>query len=235
MSILPVVQQNLELKIEKVENIIDDVTDDQSEDEPEPIINVRERKKAVREEIFDIKEKEVEEVEEVEDFEEDEVVEQPVLKIPEKRKPARNYEAGYRIGEYEVITDKRGNKRWQSDTVLAKARERMLKGHQDGTMTQRGKARNPQKDELKSVKQLEQANEDMLKKYQEDLVKVVQKASFDAVEAYDIKRKARKAEKKATQNANQVNNELHNKLAGIQQQRQRPSYGQPGYFNQCWD
>ena len=239
MSILPVVQQNLELKIEKSDNIIEDETDDESQegDEPqEPIITVRERKKPVRSELFDIKEPEpeVEEVEEVEDFEEEEE-EEPVIVKPKKRGPARNYEVGYTEGVHKVYLDKRGNKRWMSDLVHQKARERMLKFHSEGKTNLKGNNRKLNKqNELKSVEQLEKVNEEMLKKYQEDLVKVVQKASFDAVEAYDVKRKARKAEKKATQNAILVNDELHNKLSGIQQ-KMKPTYGTPGYFNQCWD
>jgi hypothetical protein len=243
MSILPVVQQNLELKIEKHEDVDIIETDDQLEDEPEPIIRVRERKKPIRSEIFDIREQEPEpEYEEVEDYDDeiDEEIEdepeEPVIIKPKKRGPARNYEVGYTEGVHKVYLDKRGNKRWMSDLVHQKARERMLKFHSEGKTNLKGNNRKLNKqNELKSVQQLEKVNEDMLKKYQEDLVKVVQKASFDAVEAYDVKRKARKAEKKATQNAIKVNDELHNKLSGIQQQRQRPKYGEIGYFNQCWE
>ena len=94
MSILPVVQQDLEEKLEVEEDIIDDETEEQSEEEQEPIIEVKERKKAVRSEIFDVK-----------DEPEPEPDPEPVQAVPEtvepvkpkKRRPAKFYEEGHKM------------------------------------------------------------------------------------------------------------------------------------------
>jgi len=236
MSILPVVQQDLEEKLQEDEEIIEDETEDESEEEVEPIIEVKTRKKAVRSEIFDVKdEPEPEPVQESE----------PVKQKPKKRRPAKLYEEGYTEGDYRVMIDKNGNKRWVNDENIKKATERILKVHQEGnTVRTKGIGRKkkppPVEKQLQEVlkKQEEQANnlsEEFLKKYQEDLMKVVQQASLHAVETYDSKRKARKAEKKAQEQAQLVNNQLQNKLSGIQQQQQRKKYGEPGFFNDCWN
>jgi len=75
-------------------------------------------------------------------------------------------------------------------------------------------------------------SEEFIKKYQEDLSMLVQKASFNAVEEYDKKRKERKAEKKAQQNAELVQSQMRSKLEGL---KQPVKYGSPGYFDSCWD
>ena len=236
MSILPVVQQDLEEKLEVEENIIDDETEEQSEEEQEPIIEVKERKKAVRSEIFDVKDEPEPEPEPVE---EEPVKEEPVK--PKKRRPAKFYEEGHTEGDFRVMIDKNGSKRWVNDKHLQRSRERLSKMHKEGLIkfTPKKKKPPPVEKQLQDVlkKQEEQTNnlsEQFLKKYQEDLMKVVQQASLQAVETYDTKRKERKAEKKAKEQADLVNSQLQNKLAGIQQQR-KPKYGESGFFNDCWN
>lgn len=242
MSILPVVQQDLEEKLEVEEDIIENETDDQSEEEQEPIIEVKERKKAVRSEIFDVKDEPEPEPEPVQEEPVQAVPEtvEPVKQKPKKRRPAKLYEEGYTEGDYRVMIDKNGNKRWINDENIKKATERIMKVHQEGNTRRTGgngrkKKPPPVEKQLQDVlkKQEEQKNnisEEFLKKYQEDLMKVVQQASLQAVETYDTKRKARKAEKKAKQ----INDQLQNKLSGIQQQR-KPKYGEAGFFNDCWN
>lgn len=239
MSILPVVQQDLEEKLEVEEEIIDDETEDQSEEEQEPIIEVKERKKAVRSEIFDVKDEPEPEPEPVE---EKPVEEKPVEPVkPKKRRPAKFYEEGHTEGDFRVMIDKNGSKRWVNDKHLQRSRERLSKMHKEGLIkhTPKKKKPPPVEKQLQDVlkKQEEQTNnlsEQFLKKYQDDLMKVVQQASLQAVETYDTKRKARKAEKKAKEQADLVNSQLQNKLAGIQQQR-KPKYGEAGFFNDCWN
>lgn len=236
MSILPVVQQDLEEKLEVEEDIIDDETEEQSEEEQEPIIEVKERKKAVRSEIFDVKDEPEPEPEPVEEEPVQEVPE-PVKEKPKKRRPAKFYEEGHTEGDFRVMIDKNGSKRWVNDKHLQRSRERLSKMHKEGLIkhTPKKKKPPPVEKQLQDVlkKQEEQKNnisEEFLKKYQEDLMKVVQQASLQAVETYDTKRKARKAEKKAKQ----INDQLQNKLSGIQQQR-KPKYGEAGFFNDCWN
>ena len=53
--ILPVVQQDFEENLQADEELVESETEEQSEEEVEPIIEVKQRKKAVRNEIFDIK------------------------------------------------------------------------------------------------------------------------------------------------------------------------------------
>jgi hypothetical protein len=231
MSILPVVQQDLEEKLEVEEDIIESETEEQIEEEEEPIIEVKERKKAVRSEIFDVKDEPEPEPEPVK--------EEPVK--PKKRRPAKFYEEGHTEGDFRVMIDKNGSKRWVNDKHLQRSRERLSKMHKEGLIkfTPKKKKPPPVEKQLQDVlkKQEEQTNnlsEQFLKKYQEDLMKVVQEASLQAVETYDTKRKARKAEKKAKEQANLVNSQLQNKLAGIQQQR-KPKYGEAGFFNDCWN
>ena len=132
------------------------------------------------------------------------------------------------------MIDKNGKKRWISDINQQKARERMLAYHQNEKSKEKKKPRKKRSTAVKSVQQIESVNEAMLKKYQDDLLKVVQHASLQAVEQYDSRRKARKAEKKTKRQVEQVNKELNNKLSGIQQQRQPPKYGEPGFFDQCF-
>lgn len=230
MSILPVVQQDLEEKLQEDEEIIEDETENESEEEVEPIIEVKARKKAVRSEIFDVKDEPEPEPEPVQESE-------PVK--PKKRRPAKFYEEGHREGDFRVMIDKNGSKRWVNDKHLERSRERLSKMHKEGLIkfTPKKKKPPPVEKQLQEVlkKQEEQKNnisEEFLKKYQEDLMKVVQQASLQAVETYDSKRKARKAEKKAQQ----INNQLQNKLSGIQEQQQRkPRYGEAGFFNDCWN
>lgn len=229
MSILPVVQQDLEEKLQDEEQIIESETEEQSEEEQEPIIEVKQRKKAVRNEIFDVKD----------DPEPEPVKETPVKETPKKRRPAKFYEEGYREGDYYVIVDKNGNKRWLNETTVKKATERILKVHEQGGVRGRGRKTKPPSVEvqLKQVLEKQEQNknnlsEEFIKKYQEDLSMLVQKASLNAVEEYDKKRKARKAEKKAQQNAELVQSQMRNKLEGL---KEPPKYGTPGYFNSCWD
>ena len=239
MSILPVVQQDLEEKLEVEEEIIENETDDQSEEEQEPIIEVKERKKAVRSEIFDVKDEPEPEPEPVQEEPVQAVPEtvEPVKEKPKKRRPAKFYEEGHTEGDFRVMIDKNGSKRWVNDKHLQRSRERLSKMHKEGLIkhTPKKKKPPPVEKQLQDVlkKQEEQKNnisEEFLKKYQEDLMKVVQQASLQAVETYDTKRKARKAEKKAKQ----INDQLQNKLSGIQQQR-KPKYGEAGFFNDCWN
>mgnify|MGYP003134830614 CR=1 FL=1 len=241
MSILPVVQQDLEEKLDVEEEIIENETENESEEEEEPIIEVKERKKAVRNEIFDIKE-EPEPEPEHEPEPEPQVVPETVEPVkPKKRRPAKFYEEGHTEGDFRVMIDKNGSKRWVNDKHLQRSRERLSKMHKEGLIkhTPKKKKPPPVEKQLQDVlkKQEEQTNnlsEQFLKKYQEDLMKVVQQASLQAVETYDTKRKERKKEKKAKQQADLVNSQLQNKLAGIQQQR-KPKYGEAGFFNDCWN
>jgi len=226
MSILPIVQQDLEEKLQDEEEIIESETEEQSEEEQEPIIEVKQRKKAVRNEIFDVKD-------------EPEPEPEPVKQKPQKRRPAKFYEEGYREGDYYVIVDKNGNKRWLNETTVKKATERILKVHEQGGVRGRGRKTKPPSVEvqLKQVLEKQEENknnlsEEFIKKYQEDLSMLVQKASFNAVEEYDKKRKARKAEKKAQQNAELVQSQMRSKLEGL---KQPVKYGEAGYFNSCWD
>ena len=237
MSILPVVQQDLEEKLDVEEEIIENETENESEEEEEPIIEVKERKKAVRNEIFDVKEEP-----EPEPEPEPQVVPETVESVkPKKRRPAKFYEEGHTEGDFRVMIDKNGSKRWVNDKHLQRSRERLSKMHKEGLIkhTPKKKKPPPVEKQLQDVlkKQEEQTNnlsEQFLKKYQEDLMKVVQQASLQAVETYDTKRKERKKEKKAKQQAELVNSQLQNKLAGIQQQR-KPKYGEAGFFNDCWN
>ena len=243
MSILPVVQQDLEEKLQDEEVIIESETEEQSEEEPEPIIEVKERKKAVRNEIFDVKD-DPEPVEpesvEPEPVEPEPVEPEPVKQKPKKRRPAKFYEEGYREEDFRIMIDKNGSKRWVNDKTLALARARMTQMHKDGIAkapTSRKKKPPSVEVQLKQVleKQEESKNnlsEEFIKKYQEDLSMLVQKASFNAVEEYDKKRKERKAEKRAQQNAELVQRQMRNKLEGI---KQPVKYGEAGYFNSCWD
>ena len=228
MSILPIVQQDLEEKLQDEEVIIESETEEQSEEEVEPIIEVKQRKKAVRNEIFDIKD----DAEPVEP--------EPVKQKPQKRRPAKFYEEGYREGDFRIMIDKNGSKRWVNDKTLELARARMTQMHKDGIAkapTSRKKKPPSVEVQLKQVLEKQQENknnlsEEFIKKYQEDLSMLVQKASLNAVEEYDTKRKARKAEKQAQQKAEIVQSQMRSKLEGLQ----RPvKYGQVGYFNSCWD
>ena len=94
MSILPIVQQDLEEKLQDEEVIIESETEEQSEEEVEPIIEVKQRKKAVRNEIFDVKDDP--EPVEPEPVEPEPVEPEPVKQKPKKRRPAKFYEEGYR-------------------------------------------------------------------------------------------------------------------------------------------
>jgi len=239
MSILPVVQQDLEVKLEVQEEIIENETENESEEEPEPIIEVKTRKKAVRSEIFDIKD-EPEPVKEEPVLQESEPVKEEPVK-PNKRRPAKFYDEGHTEGDFRVMIDKNGSKRWVNDKHLQRSRERLSKLHKEGLIKHTPKKKKPPtvEKQLQDVlkKQEEQTNnlsEEFLKKYQEDLMKVVKQASLEAVETYDTKRKERKKEKKAKQQADLVNSQLQNKLEGIQQQR-KPKYGEAGFFNDCWN
>ena len=225
MSILPIVQQDLEEKLQDEEEIVESETEEQSEEEQEPIIEVKQRKKAVRNEIFDVK---------------DDPEPEPVKETPKKRRPAKFYEEGHREGDFRIMIDKNGSKRWVNDKTLALARARMTQMHKDGIAkapTSRKKKPPSVEVQLKQVleKQEESKNnlsEEFIKKYQEDLSMLVQKASFNAVEEYDKKRKARKAEKKAQQNAELIQSQMRSKLEGL---KQPVKYGEAGYFNSCWD
>ena len=233
MSILPIVKQDLEEKLQDEEEIIESETEEQSEEEVEPIIEVKQRKKAVRNEIFDIKDEP--EPEPVEPEPETE----PIKQKPQKRKPAKFYEEGYREGDFRVMIDKNGSKRWVNDKTLENARARMNEMHKKGIARPptRKKKAPPVEVQLKEVLEKQEQNknnlsEEFIKKYQEDLMNVVKTASLNAVEEYDTKRKARKAEKKAQQNAELVQSQMRSKLEGLQ----RPvKYGMPGYFDSCWD
>jgi SH3-like domain-containing protein len=229
MSILPIVKQDLEENLQVDEEIIESETEEQSEEEVEPIIEVKQRKKAVRNEIFDIK-----------DEPEPEPVEpEPIKQKPQKRKPAKFHEEGYREGDFRVMIDKNGNKRWVNDKTLENARARMNEMHKKGIARPptRKKKAPPVEVQLKEVLEKQEQNknnlsEEFIKKYQEDLMNVVKTASLNAVEEYDTKRKARKAEKQAQQKAEIVQSQMRSKLEGLQ----RPiKYGQVGYFDSCWD
>ena len=236
MSILPVVQQDLEEKLQDEEEIIESETEEQSEEEVEPIIEVKQRKKAVRNEIFDIKdEPEPDEPEPVEPEPETE----PIKQKPQKRKPAKFHEEGYREGDFRVMIDKNGSKRWVNDKTLENARARMNEMHKKGIARPptRKKKAPPVEVQLKEVLEKQEQNknnfsEEFIKKYQEDLMNVVKTASLNAVEEYDTKRKARKAEKKAQQRAEIVQSQMRSKLEGL---KQPVKYGEVGYFNSCWD
>jgi SH3-like domain-containing protein len=231
MSILPIVKQDLEENLQVDEEIIESETEEQSEEEVEPIIEVTQRKKAVRNEIFDIKD----EPEPVEPEPETE----PIKQKPQKRKPAKFHEEGYREGDFRVMIDKNGSKRWVNDKTLENARARMNEMHKKGIVRPptRKKKAPPVEVQLKEVLEKQEQNknnlsEEFIKKYQEDLMNVVKAASLNAVEEYDTKRKARKAEKKAQQKAEIVQSQMRSKLEGLQ----RPvKYGEVGYFNSCWD
>ena len=231
MSILPIVKQDLEENLQVDEEIIESETEEQSEEEVEPIIEVTQRKKAVRNEIFDIKD----EPEPVEPEPETE----PIKQKPQKRKPAKFHEEGYREGDFRVMIDKNGSKRWVNDKTLENARARMNEMHKKGIARPptRKKKAPPVEVQLKEVLEKQEQNknnlsEEFIKKYQEDLMNVVKAASLNAVEEYDTKRKARKAEKKAQQRAEIVQSQMRSKLEGLQ----RPvKYGQVGYFDSCWD
>ena len=233
MSILPIVQQDLEEKLQDEEEIIESETEEQSEEEVEPIIEVRQRKKAVRNEIFDIKDEP--EPEPVEPEPETE----PIKQKPQKRKPAKFYEEGYREGDFRVMIDKNGSKRWVNDKTLENARARMNEMHKKGIARPptRKKKAPPVEVQLKEVLEKQEQNknnlsEEFIKKYQEDLMNVVKTASLNAVEEYDTKRKARKAEKKAQQRAEIVQSQMRSKLEGL---KQPVKYGEVGFFNSCWD
>ena len=233
MSILPVVKQDLEEKLQDEEEIIESETEEQSEEEVEPIIEVRQRKKAVRNEIFDIKDEPEPEPEPVEPEPE------PIKQKPQKRKPAKFYEEGYREGDFRVMIDKNGSKRWVNDKTLENARARMNEMHKKGIARPptRKKKAPPVEVQLKEVLEKQEQNknnlsEEFIKKYQEDLMNVVKTASLNAVEEYDTKRKARKAEKKAQQRAEIVQSQMRSKLEGL---KQPVKYGMPGYFDSCWD
>jgi len=235
MSILPIVKQDLEENLQVDEEIIESETEEQSEEEVEPIIEVKERKKAVRNEIFDIKdEPEPEPVEPEPDPDPE-----PVKQKPQKRRPAKFYEEGHREGDFRVMIDKNGSKRWVNDKTLENARARMNEMHKKGIVrpqTRRKKAP-PVEVQLKEVLEKQEQNknnfsEEFIKKYQEDLMNVVKTASLNAVEEYDTKRKARKAEKKAQQRAEIVQSQMRSKLEGL---KQPVKYGEVGYFNSCWD
>ena len=231
MSILPIVKQDLEENLQVDDEIIESETEEQSEEEVEPIIEVTQRKKAVRNEIFDIKD----EPEPVEPEPETE----PIKQKPQKRKPAKFHEEGYREGDFRVMIDKNGNKRWVNDKTLENARARMNEMHKKGIARPptRKKKAPPVEVQLKEVLEKQEQNknnlsEEFIKKYQEDLMNIVKTASFNAVEEYDTKRKARKAEKKAQEKAEIVQSQMRSKLEGLQ----RPvEYGMPGYFDSCWD
>ena len=231
MSILPIVKQDLEENLQVDEEIIEYETEEQSEEEVEPIIEVTQRKKAVRNEIFDIKD----EPEPVEPEPETE----PIKQKPQKRKPAKFHDEGYREGDFRVMIDKNGSKRWVNDKTLENARARMNEMHKKGIVRPptRKKKAPPVEVQLKEVLEKQEQNknnlsEEFIKKYQEDLMNVVKTASLNAVEEYDTKRKARKAEKKAQQKAEIVQSQMRSKLEGLQ----RPiKYGMPGYFDSCWD
>jgi len=235
MSILPIVKQDLEENLQVDEEIIESETEEQSEEEVEPIIEVTQRKKAVRNEIFDIKDDP--EPEPVEPEPEPET--EPVKQKPQKRKPAKFHEEGYREGDFRVMIDKNGSKRWVNDKTLENARARMNEMHKKGIVRPqtRKKKAPPVEVQLKEVLEKQEQNknnfsEEFIQKYQEDLMNVVKTASLNAVEEYDTKRKARKAEKKAQQKAEIVQSQMRSKLEGLQ----RPvKYGMPGYFNTCWD
>jgi len=231
MSILPVVKQDIEENLQVDDEIIESETEEQSEEEVEPIIEVRQRKKAVRNEIFDIK-----------DEPEPEPVEpetEPIKQKPQKRKPAKFYEEGYREGDFRVMIDKNGSKRWVNDKTLENARARMNEMHKKGIARPptRKKKAPPVEVQLKEVLEKQEQNknnlsEEFIKKYQEDLMNVVKTASLNAVEEYDTKRKARKAEKKAQQRAEIVQSQMRSKLEGL---KQPVKYGEVGFFNSCWD
>lgn len=229
MSILPIVKQDLEENLQDEEEIIESETEEQSEEEVDPIIEVKQRKKAVRNEIFDIKDEPVEPEPETE----------PIKQKPQKRKPAKFHEEGYREGDFRVMIDKNGSKRWVNDKTLENARARMNEMHKKGIARPptRKKKPPPVEVQLKEVLEKQEQNknnlsEEFIKKYQEDLMNVVKTASLNAVEEYDTKRKARKAEKKAQENAELVQSQMRSKLEGLQ----RPvKYGEVGYFNSCWD
>ena len=229
MSILPIVKQDLEENLQDDEEIIESETEEQSEEEVDPIIEVKQRKKAVRNEIFDIKDEPVEPEPETE----------PIKQKPQKRKPAKFHEEGYREGDFRVMIDKNGSKRWVNDKTLENARARMNEMHKKGIARPptRKKKAPPVEVQLKEVLEKQEQNknnlsEEFIKKYQEDLMNVVKTASLNAVEEYDTKRKARKAEKKAQQRAEIVQSQMRSKLEGLQ----RPvKYGQVGYFDSCWD
>lgn len=228
MSILPIVKQDLEENLQVDEEIIESETEEQSEEEVEPIIEVKQRKKAVRNEIFDIK-----------DEPEPEPETEPIKQKPQKRKPAKFHEEGYREGDFRVMIDKNGSKRWVNDKTLENARARMNEMHKKGIARPptRKKKAPPVEVQLKEVLEKQEQNknnlsEEFIKKYQEDLMNVVKTASLNAVEEYDTKRKARKAEKQAQQKAEIVQSQMRSKLEGLQ----RPvKYGMPGYFDSCWD
>ena len=234
MSILPVVKQDLEENLQVDDEIIESETEEQSEEEVEPIIEVKQRKRAVRNEIFDIKDEPVEP-----DEPEPEPETEPVKQKPQKRRPAKFYEEGYREGDFRVMIDKNGSKRWVNDKTLENARARMNEMHKKGIARPptRKKKAPPVEVQLKEVLEKQEENknnlsEEFIKKYQEDLSMLVQKASFNAVEEYDKKRKERKAEKKAQQNAELVQSQMRSKLEGL---KQPVKYGSPGYFDSCWD
>ena len=231
MSILPIVKQDLEENLQVDEEIIESETEEQSEEEVEPIIEVTQRKKAVRNEIFDIKD----EPEPVEPEPETE----PIKQKPQKRKPAKFHEEGYREGDFRVMIDKNGSKRWVNDKTLENARARMNEMHKKGIARPptRKKKAPPVEVQLKEVLEKQEQNknnlsEEFIKKYQEDLMNVVKTASLNAVEEYDTKRKARKAEKQAQQKAEIVHSQMRSKLEGLQIP---VKYGMPGYFDSCWD
>ena len=159
MSILPVVQQDLEEKLEVEEDIIDDETEEQSEEEQEPIIEVKERKKAVRSEIFDVK---------------DEPEPEPVQAVPEtvepvkpkKRRPAKFYEEGHTEGDFRVMIDKNGSKRWVNDKHLQRSRERLSKMHKEGLIkhTPKKKKPPPVEKQLQDVLKKQEDQQNFMKK-----------------------------------------------------------------------
>ena len=239
MSILPIVKQDLEENLQVDDEIIESETEEQSEEEVEQIIEVKQRKKAVRNEIFDIKDEPEPEPVEPEPVEPEPVEPEPVKETPKKRRPAKFYDEGYREGEYYVIVDKNGNKRWLSDTNRQKATERLMKVHEQGGVKRIGRKKKVPSVEVQLKEALEKQeqnknnfSEEFIQKYQEDLMNVVKTASLNAVEEYDTKRKARKAEKKAQQRAEIVQSQMRSKLEGL---KQPVKYGEVGYFDSCWD
>tara|TARA_R110000803_G_scaffold200739_2_gene265262 strand:+ start:743 stop:1474 length:732 start_codon:yes stop_codon:yes gene_type:complete len=243
MNLLPVVKQQFaetELKTE-INETVEDETDEQSEEEQEEIINIKPRKKANRNEIFDIQtfepEPEPDPVTEEENpnfiYEEEVKPIETELEKPKKRPHAKRFEEGHTIGDYHVIVDKNGDKRWASKKNQQKAKERMLAMHRDGKIGTNTKKGHEKRRVEKKVVDEEAERIKLVKQYQDQMALAIKQASLEAVEEYDTRRKARKAKKKIEQDAQTVNNQLHNKLSNLA--KPKPKYGEVGFFNQCWD
>tara|TARA_R110000744_G_scaffold51684_1_gene111220 strand:- start:520 stop:1185 length:666 start_codon:yes stop_codon:yes gene_type:complete len=81
----------------------------------------------------------------------------------------------------------------------------------------------PQPEPRKSYNSLEDLPADLLVKLQQD-----------AIEGYDLKRKARKAQKIKDKQSNYVKDAKMNMISDAIKPRQPPKYGEAGYFSSMW-